>query len=59
MIDLPDEDIAGKAVAAAEKYLPGVGVACRSTVVHRFRHAQPEATAQALRLRRQFLYTLR
>lgn len=55
MIDSTDEEITRTALAAGEAYLPGLRDACQTTLVHRFRHAQPEATAAALAARRGFL----
>lgn len=55
LIDAPDDEVTRTALAAGERYLPGLRDACRTTLVHRFRHAQPEATAAALAERRRFL----
>jgi oxygen-dependent protoporphyrinogen oxidase len=55
LIDASDEEITATALAAGEAYLPGVTAASRTVLVHRFRHAQPEATPAALAHRRAFL----
>lgn len=55
LIDAPDDEIGAIAVKAGEAYLPGVTAAARTVLVHRFPHAQPEATAAALAGRRAFL----
>ncbi|PYC80527.1 amine oxidase [Streptomyces tateyamensis] len=55
LLDEPDERVVSVALTEAERYLPGLRAATTATFVHRFRHGLPEATPQALRLRRAFL----
>lgn len=51
----PDEQVAAQLMGQAERFLPGLGEATTATFVHRFRHALPEATPGALRLRSAFV----
>ena len=55
LLDAPPDEAADVLVRAAERYVPGIGVACRHRLVHAFRHGLPEATPQALRERAGFL----
>ncbi|WP_116103659.1 protoporphyrinogen/coproporphyrinogen oxidase [Amycolatopsis thermalba] len=54
LLSEPDAAVAGRLVAAAERYLPGITAATTTTLVHRFRHGLPEAPPAALRLRAAF-----
>lgn len=49
-----DAEVAGALIGQAERYLPGLGAACRDTVVTRFRHAHTMPTPAALALRPAF-----
>lgn len=55
LLDRPDDEVAALLLARAERYLPGVGAACRSAAVHRFPHGLPEASPAAVRLSGRFL----
>ncbi|SMQ19506.1 oxygen-dependent protoporphyrinogen oxidase [Streptomyces sp. Ag82_O1-12] len=55
LLEGPPEEAADLLVRAAERYVPGIGDACRHRLVHAFRHGLPEATPQALRERAAFL----
>lgn len=55
LLDLPDQEVVRRISQQAERYLPGLGEATHTHVVHRFRHGLPEATPAALRLRSEFL----
>lgn len=54
LLDSPPEETAGRLLAAAERYVPGLGAATLRTFVHAFPHALPEATPRALHLRGRF-----
>jgi len=47
LLDAPDEE-AHVLLAHAERYVPGIGAATVTSLVHRHRHALPEATPRAL-----------
>jgi oxygen-dependent protoporphyrinogen oxidase len=51
----PQEETKARLIAAAERYVPGLGRAIRHSFVHAFPHALPEATPRALHLRQRFL----
>ncbi|MGW0610708.1 FAD-dependent oxidoreductase [Streptomyces sp. NPDC002788] len=55
LLDAPPGEAADLLVRAAERYVPGIGGACRHRLVHAFHHGLPEATPQALRERAGFL----
>ncbi|UNS95728.1 FAD-dependent oxidoreductase [Streptomyces tubbatahanensis] len=56
LLDAPDHEIADAVLPRAERYAPGLRAALRTRPsVHRFRHAAPEATPEALRLQSGFL----
>ncbi|MEU8708138.1 FAD-dependent oxidoreductase [Streptomyces sp. NPDC048565] len=54
LLDSAHEETAGRLLAAAERYVPGLGAATLRTFVHAFPHALPEATPRALHLRERF-----
>lgn len=55
LIDAPDEEVVRRLLPCAETYVPGIGARVRTTFVHRFRHAAPEATPAAVALHGEFL----
>ncbi|MFF8018543.1 FAD-dependent oxidoreductase [Streptomyces sp. NPDC007929] len=55
LLDGPPDEAADLLLRAAERYVPGIGDACRHRLVHTFRHGLPEATPQALRERAGFV----
>ncbi|MEW2249607.1 FAD-dependent oxidoreductase [Streptomyces sp. NPDC006975] len=55
LLDAAPDDVARLLTDAAERYVPGIGGACRDHLVHAFRHGLPEATPEALRERGAFL----
>lgn len=55
LIDEPDEEVVRRLLPCAETYVPGIGARCRTTFVHRFHHAAPEATPAAVALHGEFL----
>ncbi|MGC7099980.1 protoporphyrinogen/coproporphyrinogen oxidase [Amycolatopsis lurida] len=54
LIDAPEGDIVPRLLGAGERFLPGLGAATGEILVHRLRHALPEATPAALALRAGF-----
>jgi oxygen-dependent protoporphyrinogen oxidase len=54
LLDAPDEAVADRLVACAERFVPGLSERVAHVRVHRFRHGLPEATPRALRLRAAF-----
>lgn len=54
LFDAPDREVINRLTRQAERYVPGLGDNLRATLVHRFRHALPEATPHALGLRSAF-----
>ncbi|MGH3245872.1 MAG: FAD-dependent oxidoreductase [Trebonia sp.] len=54
LIGATDEEIISRCAGQAERYLPGLRAATRTSVIRRFRHGMPEATPAALALRGEF-----
>ncbi|WP_335933599.1 flavin monoamine oxidase family protein [Streptomyces sp. PTD5-9] len=54
--ECPEEETKSRLIAAAERYVPGLGRATLHSFVHAFPHALPEATPRALHLRDRFLH---
>ncbi|OLF13138.1 amine oxidase [Actinophytocola xinjiangensis] len=54
LFDAPDEEVVRVLTTAAQRYVPGLADATVVNFVHRFRHGLPEATPEALGLRRAF-----
>ena len=55
LIGAPDDVVARCLLSEAEDYLPGLGAATLTTLVHRFPYGLPEASPAALALRASFL----
>jgi oxygen-dependent protoporphyrinogen oxidase len=55
LLDRPDAEVSEALLERAEHFLPGLRRACREASVHRFPHAAPEATPEALRLQAAFV----
>ncbi|QFG22601.1 NAD(P)/FAD-dependent oxidoreductase [Actinomadura sp. WMMB 499] len=54
LVGAPDDAVANRLLARAERFVPGLGRNVRHVRVSRFRHGLPEATPRALRLRAAF-----
>lgn len=48
LLDRDDDEIVRPLLERAERYVPGIGAACRHAAVHRFRYGLPEATPAAV-----------
>ncbi|MEU3216377.1 FAD-dependent oxidoreductase [Streptomyces sp. NPDC006971] len=55
LAECPEAETKARLIAAAERYVPGLGRATRHSFVHAFPHALPEATPRALHLRERFM----
>jgi oxygen-dependent protoporphyrinogen oxidase len=55
LLTAPDADVVRALTEAAERFVPGLAEATVANFVHRFPHGLPEATPEALALRRGFL----
>jgi protoporphyrinogen/coproporphyrinogen III oxidase len=55
LLDRPDEEVGRLLLERAERYLPGIGAACRHVEVHTFAYGLPEATPAAVGLAGAFL----
>ncbi|HEU5023836.1 MAG TPA: FAD-dependent oxidoreductase [Spirillospora sp.] len=51
LFERPDETVAERLIARAERFVPGLSAHVAHVRVHRFEHGLPEATPRALRLR--------
>ncbi|PRY02385.1 protoporphyrinogen/coproporphyrinogen oxidase [Allonocardiopsis opalescens] len=54
LIDAPDDELAERLTARAERFVPGLSARIDSVRVHRFRHGLPLATPRALAARAAF-----